>query len=514
MENLLKNNIYEPQEDRFDFEALFQKLLRSKRLILSISSVITFSTFIISSIVKPSFKGSFQIVAVQAKNKNNLLISDALEGNSILAGIIPNSSTNQKTQELILRSSSILNPIYNFAKQNYINRGEKKEFLTYNRWLSNFVTINFEKGTNVINFSFIDKDKSLILEVLNLTVKEYENYSKSDRIKKLKSGISYLEKQEKKLKINANNSLNKLNAFTIDNRLGNFELTSISNIEKNFEDSFDKSKKNPIIKNKTKVGQRFDSMFSLLEENEIKYRKYSAYLKPNSKVLKNLKIEIENLKDFLKRPNEIIIQYRELKKVATQDEILLAKVQEQLKLYNLDIARQEEPWQVINGPTVFSSKVLPKTEKYTFLALLLSLIISSFWVYLKEKNNEIVFEIKELKKLLNCKYLDSISKKDEIISMKIIDKTIKNEIGIESYKDYEKVAIIRLSNQINVSKNLINGLKNYFYIDLEETLDTSNFLGLFFVMTPGEITYKEISLINKYIKIYDQKILGWFCIEE
>ena len=98
--------------------------------------------------------------------------------------------------------------------------------------------------------------------------------------------------------------------------------------------------------------------------------------------------------------------------------------------------------------------------------------------------------------------------------MKIIDKTIKNEIGIKSYKDNEEVAIIRLSNQINASKNLVSGLKNYSYVDLKENLDVSNFLGLFFVITPGENTYKDISLLNKYIKLYDDKILGWFCIEE
>ena len=52
------------------------------------------------------------------------------------------------------------------------------------------------------------------------------------------------------------------------------------------------------------------------------------------------------------------------------------------------------------------------------------------------------------------------------------------------------------------------------YVDLKENLDVSNFLGLFFVITPGENTYKDISLLNKYIKLYDDKILGWFCIEE
>ena len=160
-----------------------------------------------------------------------------------------------------------MEPVFNFSKQNYIERGEKGTLL-YNSWLSDFVKINFEKGSNVLTFCFIDKDKLLILDVLNLTIKEYKNYSKRDRIKKLSNGISYLEKQEKELKIKANNSLKKLNTFTIDNRLGNFELTSISKIEKDFENSFNESENKPNLNKSLKVGQRFDSTFALLEENK------------------------------------------------------------------------------------------------------------------------------------------------------------------------------------------------------------------------------------------------------
>ncbi len=513
MDNLLKNSLNDQQEDMVDFAALYRKLLRSKGLIIAISSLITLSTFTLSSFIKPRFRGSFQLVASE-QNKSNLILSEALSANSFLGDLLPTNDLSQKTQELILKSSSILNPIYNFAKQNYINRGEKKEFLTYNSWLSNSVIMNFEKGSNVITFNFIDEDKSLILDVLDLTIKEYENYSKRDRIKKLKSGISYLEKQETKLKEKATNSLNKLNAFVIDNRLGNLEINSISGKEKDLEKIFDNTNKDPKKKTNTKLGQRFDNMFSLLEENEIKYMNYSAYLKPNSKVLKNLKIEIENLKSFLKRPNEIIIEYKELKKVANQDQLLLAKVQEQLKLYNLDIARQEEPWQVINGPIVHPNKVYPKTEKNTFIALLVSLIFSSMLVYLKEKNSGIIFEIKEIKKLLNCKYLDSVSKKEEILSKKIINSTIKNELKIKEFRENEKIGVITLSNKLNKYKNFINGLNNYTFVDLKDNFEISSFLGFIFFITPGENSYKEIALINKYLKIYDKKIIGWFCIKD
>ena len=53
------------------------------------------------------------------------------------------------------------------------------------------------------------------------------------------------------------------------------------------------------------AGQRYAKQFSALEEYEAELTEYSSKLKPTSQIIKNLKIKIDNLKESLKRPNEI-----------------------------------------------------------------------------------------------------------------------------------------------------------------------------------------------------------------
>ena len=55
-----------------------------------------------------------------------------------------------------------------------------------------------------------------------------------------------------------------------------------------------------------KAGMRFANQFALLEEYELLNSKYSSRLKENSKILKELRKKIEDLKLELKRPNEIL----------------------------------------------------------------------------------------------------------------------------------------------------------------------------------------------------------------
>ena len=54
--------------------------------------------------------------------------------------------------------------------------------LSYNKWNNTKLGIAFEKGTNVLSISFIDKDKDFIIDVLNL----------------ISSNIKVIQKQKRK----------------------------------------------------------------------------------------------------------------------------------------------------------------------------------------------------------------------------------------------------------------------------------------------------------------------------
>ena len=82
----------------------------------------------------------------------------------------------------------------------------------------------------------------------------------------------------------------------------------INKKEIKIENNFEKKDFNP--------GLRYSSQFNMLEENEAKLLELSSRLKPNSKTLSTLKIKIKNLKESLKRPNQILLEFRELNRLA------------------------------------------------------------------------------------------------------------------------------------------------------------------------------------------------------
>ena len=87
--------------------------------------------------------------------------------------------------------------------------------------------------------------------------------------------------------------------------------------------------------------------FSVMEfNNKFAYVKIKYYGK------------INNLRETLKRPNEILLKFRELTAQAERDENLLNDIEYELVLTNIEIARQKEPWQLISEPTI-GGKIFP-----------------------------------------------------------------------------------------------------------------------------------------------------------
>jgi membrane protein insertase Oxa1/YidC/SpoIIIJ len=61
------------------------------------------------------------------------------------------------------------------------------------------------------------------------------------------------------------------------------------------------------------------------------------------------------------------------------------------------------------------------------------------------------------------------------------------------------------------SKNNYTNLNNYFdrkYLD-----DFKNYEKVLLVIQSGEITIKDVILLNKYISIYSNKLIGWSFID-
>ena len=519
-------------EEEINLNLVFNLISRNRYLIVFLTSISTIIAIIYSLRTTSIYKGRFQII-VKAENNNDSLISTK---NILLNG--GNSSSSNKTEEFILKSPSVLKPVYKFVKKNYQKRGESIDNLSYSKWSKNTLDIKFEKGTSVLNVEFKDKDKLLIIETLNLIKSRYQNYSKSTLEKNLKKSVNFLTKQEKILKKKSNISMKKFNEFSIKNGLGDIDgfvtlgnqyyspmNTTINNYDSssNYDSSrlnYIQNRNNSNFSNQENIqsnnaGQRFKNQFALLEQYEARYIDLSAKLKPESKVLTDLNSKIENLRNALKRPNEILLEYRELSTIAQRNANILNAIQDELVMTNIEMAKQKDPWQSISEPTLDDGRVSPKRKRIAIATFLLSFIGSTFVAFFKEKQSGYLFELEDIKTIINSPYLETIYLKNLNLSKKLFLNTISKKINLNT-KGQEEIIVIDLFNAKNNNQDLEDLFEenNIFkFSNIEKELIQENKSKVIFLVHKGKSKTKDIFLINEYIKLLNNNNVGWFCID-
>ena len=495
-ENKSESNL-EFFDDEINIKPFINTIFREKFLIFCVTAITTTFSIFYANSLKPIYRGGFEILVTDESKQGS--------GNLSLEGLISGSTQGDgKTQELILKSPSVLNPIYNFLLNEYENQGKSNANMTYERWLKNYIDIKFKEDSKILSVTFKNSDKELIITTLNKISKKYQDFSKSDKEKELKKTIKFLEEQEIIYKEKALKSLKKLNKFSIDNRIG--DIDGFVTLSKNTSELATES---PGI---LSPGQRFKNQFGLLEQYESKYTDLSNKLKSNSKTLTELKSKIENLRSALKRPNEILVTYRELAKNAQFQENIYNSIIQQLIVVKIEQARQLEPWQLISDPTVEKRKIAPHKAKIAAIGFLLSLISTSLLVLLYEKLKGDLYELKDIQNLLSCKYLDSISSLNLDLNSLIVENRIKKLIT----KNDSKIGLILLKDSgINFLNNLntkidFEILKNFDFSD-ENRIQTYD--NLFIFIESGKTNISLIKEISKYMTFNEERFNGWFFIE-
>ena len=214
----MTSNYIKTKGEEINLINIFWTLLREKNLILFVIIISTSLSTIYFSKVKPIFSGSFDIV-VSDKNKTQQTQESAL------LGLLTNQSTgsNLATEKLILTSPSVLRPVLNYVNDYKTDLNGKVANKSFNAWVSKNLIINFKENSNVLQVTYMDTRKELVLNVLNLISQKYQDYSKSSAIKSLEERTKYLNKQKIVLSKKLDSSKKAYNKFTIDNGLGNID---------------------------------------------------------------------------------------------------------------------------------------------------------------------------------------------------------------------------------------------------------------------------------------------------
>ena len=505
--------------DDIDLRPFFGVIKRKRKFISTLSIVFSSISVIYALTVDPIYKGGFEIVV---EDKNQKKGSNDSQLTQIMNSSLNKQDSDLKTQEFILKSPSVLMPVFKYVKEtNKIREGKSSLELDYKTWLNKTLDISFTEDTKILSIVYKDKNKDHIVDVLNLISNKYKAYSKKDREKQLTKTIKYLKNQKEIYKEKSLISRKEFNTFSIKNGLADIDgFVDLDNNEieiRRIELPTTALGGSELNENfsagpNSGAGKRYKMQFRMLERYEAHYVDMASRLKPESEYLKNLNTKITQLKNSLKRPNEILLKFRELKTIAQRQETILNNIENELVEMSLEKVKQQEPWQMISKPTIDKSRVSPKRSQIVLGTFLLSFLSSSFLSYLYEKASGKIYNLKELNSKINLNFLETLYIFDKDLAKKQIqylinESKIKNNLGIvfadktQEYDFYNNIFINKDSSRLEIAN-----------IYEEESINSCEKALL--IIEQGKCTQKDIEILNKYIDIYKNKFIGWVYVQE
>ncbi len=510
----------EESNSELDLKGILRTLLRGKKSIIIINFISIILGLVYVYSVKPVWQGTFEIVVSKDEKDNTF-------NNFNLAQLdIGASSNTDETQKYILKSESVLMPVFDYVKKEYKYKGEDVTKMDFKQWIKDDLNIDFEKGTSILYVKYKNTDKDFIINVLNMISKKYKDYSRKEQQKTTANTRAYLEDQKKLIQIQSDASQKEFNKFSIENGLGNIDgFVGLSNSNNSLQKNQFNSVLNDLtggnqISNLNKInslsnreeiaGQRYKNQFNKLEIYEAEYVDLSSKLKPNSEVLKELKIKIDNLKNSLKRPNEILLEFKRLSKIAQRDESLLNQISETLEIVKIEQNRIPNAWELISTPQIDRKKIFPNKKNIMILVLIISTFISSLWVYFKEKSTGLIYEFEEINEniLLNCCL--SLDKKHLKLAPTLFKKIISEE-----KINTDKLAIVIFEKEFSLDflKEVTekNSFKIIEFIDFDKNID--NYDSFIFLINKGKVTRSDLGLLNKYSNVFKDKFNSWIYVD-
>ena len=523
MNQTYSNQISKTDDGEIDLKELINSIVRRKFYLLGVSSTTLLLGIIYGIITKPVWQGHFQIVM------NNEKPSSFSTPNTIidLSGLSSNyASSELKTEVKILESPFILKPIYDFVKDEKSKNGKDVSKWNFYKWMKANLDINLEQGTSVLNISYKDKDKDLIIPVISKISSAYQKYSKSEKENNISKYILLLDKQIKEKREKSTQSLTELQKFSIENALGNrdglptpMKSKSQDNISLNDKKDFNISGSmtaninNNNNNNYNSFENRYNSQYEELSRLESRLIEKSVSLKPNSIYIKSLKDKIKALKLSLSRPPEILLKYRNLKFQAEQDESILNKLEQSLMNVKIEAAKQNDPWRIISEPTLIDEPISPKKIKLAIISLFAGLFLGVLTSFYLDKKSDKIYTIDNFKKKVKFPLLKtiSISQSNSENSIDLLLSNLKNNnndkislipIGEFFDKKYINLFIKQLKEKNEFSNIIVSS-------ELNKAIESSQKILL---LAPGSCTNYELDQALENLLLQKSNITGWIFI--
>ena len=530
-------------------------LFRKRFLIFYITFFSLLFAFTSQRIIRKTWAGDFQIVlSTGEKNREN---QSEL---SLLSRISGQDVENQLQTEVgILESPSVLMPIFEYVKNEKELIYKKKDELIFLDWKKN-LRIKLKKDTSILEITYKDKNKELIIPVLEKISKAFQVYSGKNKKRKLQLTKDYLINQISLFKNKSAESINNAQEFAMDQdlliqdglpleseRFRNDSLeikilpynranTSIESVRvlaankiRNLKQQILKIK---ALKDDPKQIQYIASTIPVLENEGL-----TTYLEEIENQLVELrsrytdedlqiKILINKRERLIKllgeraigilnaqilatdaemksaaRADGVILKYKELMREAERDELTLLQLENQYRALLLEEAKSEDPWQLITSPTLLDIPVFPQLKTFLLFGLIGGLGLGVFIAKYMEKKSDLIYEKEILEELLPLPILIEIERAQsgsEIFDPILINKLISKKEKIFVLKFSEITNEIFEKYQIIMSK-----ITKKDIISIDDNYDEiSSSDSAFLFIDLKTFTYRELQKIKKRLEIF------------
>ena len=550
-------------DDEINLKLIYNLILRNKATIGLISFVIFIFGILYSFTLKEVWEGQFQIVLNQLNKSPN--INPQLAN---LAGLNLTKGNEIETEVGILKSPSVLMPVFKFAKaQNNQSTTKKLRFSTWNKNLN----LELEKNTSILNISYRNINKKTIIPVLNKMSILYQQYSGKNKRRTQELTNNFLKEQISIFKKKSANSLRAAQEYAINQDLVFYDLgketqNNIDNNSKNLRSNTLQSPRlllpnigienarvqaaNQIRKINLQlqkiqelndseelqyIGSTIPALINeglpqalsnieatLLEErskytdkdivivNLIKKRNLAIDLLKNRtiKYLEVQKLDAEATMKAAMRPKGVLLKYKELIREAQRDEQTLIQLEDKFNLFKLDLASQEDPWELITKPTLLENRVSPNRKNIAVLSLLIGIILGIASSIVKEKKSGKIYDISEIEKLIPIKLISQIN-------INKIDFETQNLLFIKDLLNKESTSLVNfmpigdpITQELAKLKESLMKEKCtkdiLFSSNKDEIKEYSNYL----ILKLGFITYSEIYTLEKRLNFLEDKFNG------
>lgn len=563
-ENFDNQNNYE-----ISIKYLFNGLIRNKKLIVAITFISVLISFISQKISQKTWGGEFQIVL-----SNNSMQKPLASGLQSTLGLTEGNN-ELKTQVGILESPSILMPIFEYVKNQKSNINSEKSDLNFFDWKEN-IKINLKKNTSILDITYLDKDKEVIIPVLEKMSKAFQNYSGKNKLRNIELTKNYLIDQIKIYKNKSAESIKKAQLFAMredllindlltsdssplmnsdsqnnylppyarantsieskrvsaSNKIRNLREQIIRIEELNVKDPQqiqyigstikglkaeglpDKLKllENELVTLRTKYTEKDKAIIILLEKRNLLINLLKE------RAIGMLNAEIVSLEAAMKsatRAEGVLLKYKELMREAERDERTLLNLENKYREILLTEAKTEDPWELITEPTLYNNYLFPKLRNFILFGIFSGLAISLPLIAYLEKKSGKVFEKDIIEDYFSVPILIQPSKnqKDDYI----LDSLLINEI----IKNNDNISFLKVGD---INQEEINKLKNIFnttfqkkelikkLTNIENNYEEKIQQDVLLLINWEKLTFPQLSQAKKRIRLLDLKLKGIFLI--